>query len=103
MCLGTNIGDRKLNLQKACLGIESAMGRNRPYHYAPRTIDIDIIACENYNSDKDYLTVPHKLYKERAFVLIPLMDLYPDMDLYGDKFDISNLSNINDVVRKENI
>lgn len=81
----------------ACLGIESSIGRERPYRYAPRIIDIDIISYENFTSNTNYLTLPHPLYKERAFVIVPLMDLYPNMELYGDKFDVSNILNVDEV------
>lgn len=70
----------------ACLGIESALGRERPYRYAPRIIDIDIIAYENFTSNEEYLTLPHPRYKERAFVMIPLKDLFSDCIMYGDDF-----------------
>lgn len=67
----------------ACLGIEATIGRVRTFRNAPRVIDIDVLLCEGYDSDSDELTVPHPRMHERAFVLVPLADLYPDGVVYG--------------------
>lgn len=67
----------------ACLGIEASLGRVRTFRNAPRVIDIDVLLCESFESGTDELTVPHPRMKERAFVLVPLRDLYPDGIVYG--------------------
>ncbi len=61
--------------------IEKNLGRERKVHWGPRTVDIDIIFYkkEEYNDQK--LIVPHRYYKERDFVLIPLGDIIDDLDL----------------------
>lgn len=64
-----------------CLGIETKLGRQRPYRFAPRTIDIDIIFYENEIINDENLTLPHPRMEERAFVLVPMMDILP-----GGKF-----------------
>ena len=61
----------------ACLGIEASMGRVRFHKNGPRTIDIDVLIYESYFSDSFELTLPHPRIKERAFVMVPLLDLYP--------------------------
>ena len=61
-----------------CLGIETKLGRQRPYKFAPRTIDIDIIFYENEIINDKNLTLPHPRMKERAFVLVPMMDIFPE-------------------------
>ncbi len=61
----------------ACLGIEASMGRVRLRKNGPRIIDIDILIYESYFSDSFELTLPHPAIKERAFVMVPLFDLYP--------------------------
>mgnify|MGYP001488379066 CR=1 FL=1 len=61
----------------ACLGIEAAMGRVRRVKNGPRIIDIDLLLYESYFSDSFELTLPHPRIKERAFVMIPLLDLFP--------------------------
>ncbi|MBQ5823773.1 MAG: 2-amino-4-hydroxy-6-hydroxymethyldihydropteridine diphosphokinase [Clostridia bacterium] len=61
----------------ACLGIEASMGRIRLRKNGPRIIDIDVLIYESYFSDSFELTLPHPAIKERAFVMVPLLDLYP--------------------------
>ncbi len=60
-----------------CLGIESAMGRFRTRRNEPRIIDLDLILYESFKSESYELTVPHPRILERAFVMAPLLDLYP--------------------------
>jgi 2-amino-4-hydroxy-6-hydroxymethyldihydropteridine diphosphokinase len=67
----------------ACLGIEATVGRVRTFQNAPRVLDVDVLLCEGYESDSEELTVPHPRMRERAFVLVPLADLYPDGIVYG--------------------
>lgn len=60
-----------------CLGIEAAMGRIREEKNGPRIIDLDLILYEGFKSESFELTVPHPRVLERAFVMAPLLDLYP--------------------------
>lgn len=63
--------------------IEHRFGRERPYRNAPRTLDLDILL---YNTDRiatDRLTIPHPRMTERAFVLVPLVEIAPDIALPG--------------------
>ena len=60
-----------------CLGIEAAMGRIRTKRNEPRIIDLDLILYESFRSESYELTVPHPRILERAFVMAPLLDLYP--------------------------
>ena len=60
-----------------CLGIESAMGSFRTRRNEPRIIDLDLILYESFRSESYELTVPHPRILERAFVMAPLLDLYP--------------------------
>lgn len=61
----------------ACLGIEAAIGRERGVKNGPRVIDLDIIIYDGVKSDSFELTLPHPRAAERAFVLCPMLDLYP--------------------------
>ena len=71
----------------ACLGIEAAMGRVRQFKNGPRNVDLDVLLYENETSGTPELTLPHPRMGERAFVLVPLKELYPDGRALG--FDFS--------------
>lgn len=58
-----------------CLGIEAAMGRTRPFFHASRVIDIDLLLYENIKVNQKDLVLPHPRMLERAFVLVPLLDV----------------------------
>jgi len=61
----------------ACLGIEAACGRIRKFKDGPRIIDLDLILYEGVKSESFELTLPHPRALERAFVMLPLADLFP--------------------------
>lgn len=67
----------------ACLGIEAGMGRVREFKNGPRVIDLDLLVVENYKNSSHHITVPHSLIGERDFVLVPLKELYADMNVLG--------------------
>ncbi len=67
----------------ACLGIEAAVGRVRTFRNAPRVIDIDLLLYEGVHSDDPELILPHPRMRERAFVLVPLRQILPNLSL-GD-------------------
>ncbi len=58
--------------------VEAALDRVRDVRWGPRTIDIDVLWIVGYTSDDPELTVPHPRMTERAFVVLPLLDLDPD-------------------------
>ena len=60
---------------QALQAIELAAGRERPYRNAPRTLDLDILLWGDAQLDTPALTVPHPRMHERAFVLLPLVQL----------------------------
>lgn len=70
----------------ACLGIESALGRVRVGYKSPRTVDIDLLLYEGVTMQTGELTLPHPRILYRAFVLVPLRDLYPDCRAPGLDF-----------------
>lgn len=59
----------------ALQNIEQAHGRLRPYHNAPRTLDLDLLLYGDQLIASSTLTVPHPRMTERAFVLVPLLDI----------------------------
>lgn len=66
-------------LLDACLGIEKMHGRERPYVWAPRTLDIDLLWWEGVTMVTPRLTLPHPRLRDRAFALVPLLELAPDL------------------------
>jgi len=63
--------------------IELRHGRERPYRNAPRTLDLDLLLHGETRIDLPHLVVPHPRLHERAFVLVPLADLAPDLEVPG--------------------
>ncbi len=65
--------------------VERALGRDRSreQRWGPRTADIDIIAYDNLTLDDGDLTLPHPRLFERAFVLVPLAEIAPDLVVGG--------------------
>lgn len=66
-------------LLEVCQHIEEELNRVRVIRWGPRTIDVDILFFNNIISEDKHLTIPHPRIKERAFVLIPLMDLNQEL------------------------
>lgn len=60
-------------------GIEAEAGRERPYRNAPRTLDLDLLRYGDWRIDTADLKVPHPRMNERAFVLVPLAEIAPDL------------------------
>ena len=59
--------------------IEASLGRTREVHWGNRTIDIDIIFYDNITMNTERLTIPHKDYRNRDFVLVPLSQIAPHL------------------------
>jgi 2-amino-4-hydroxy-6-hydroxymethyldihydropteridine diphosphokinase len=61
--------------------IESEFGRNRvrEIRRGPRTLDLDILLCGEQVVETERLIIPHPLMSERLFVLVPLLELDPDL------------------------
>jgi 2-amino-4-hydroxy-6-hydroxymethyldihydropteridine diphosphokinase len=61
--------------------VEAALGRTRDVRWGPRTIDIDVLLYDDVQQDDPELTIPHPRLTERAFVLLPLLELDPALVL----------------------
>jgi 2-amino-4-hydroxy-6-hydroxymethyldihydropteridine diphosphokinase len=72
-----------LELLRLCLATEKTLGRTRTEKWGPRTIDIDLLAYHNETIDTPELKLPHPFMLERAFVLIPLLEIAPDLEISG--------------------
>ena len=70
-------------LLQALHGIEQAHGRERPYRNAPRTLDLDLLLYGDEQIASATLTVPHPRMHQRAFVLVPLLELAPAIEIPG--------------------
>ncbi|GAB2828660.1 2-amino-4-hydroxy-6-hydroxymethyldihydropteridine diphosphokinase [Streptomyces daliensis] len=63
--------------------IEEALERTRDEKWGPRTIDVDIVTYQDVVSDDPKLTLPHPHAHERAFVLVPWLDVDPEAVVPG--------------------
>jgi 2-amino-4-hydroxy-6-hydroxymethyldihydropteridine diphosphokinase len=72
-----------LELLDLCLKIEVELGRKREIKWGPRTIDLDILTFNQENIESEKLHVPHPRMLERAFVLIPLVEIDENLRLPG--------------------
>lgn len=66
-----------------CQSIEQELGRRRGVRFGPRTIDLDLLWYDDEEIDTARLTVPHPRMHERAFVLIPLSEIAPELFITG--------------------
>ena len=70
-------------LLKTIQKIEKKLKRSRIYRWGPREIDIDIIYYEDEIVETKELTIPHKEFFKRNFVLIPLNEIEPNLYIYN--------------------
>ena len=61
------------------LALEARFGRQRPYHHAPRTLDLDLLLYGGARIASPQLSVPHPRMWQRAFVLRPLAEIAPHL------------------------
>lgn len=59
--------------------IERRFGRQRPHRHAPRTLDLDLLAWGDRRVASATLVLPHPRMHERAFVLVPLAEIAPEL------------------------
>lgn len=72
---------------KSLLALEAALGRVRSadpaLRYGPRAIDLDLLLFSGVTLNDPLCQIPHPRICERAFVLIPLREIAPDLKIYG--------------------
>jgi 2-amino-4-hydroxy-6-hydroxymethyldihydropteridine diphosphokinase len=68
-------------LLEACHRVEAVLQRERTTRWGPRTIDIDILAFGTGSVDEPDLIIPHPRARGRAFVVLPWLELAPDLVL----------------------
>ncbi len=72
-----------LTLLEALQQIELKQGRVRTVNWGPRTLDLDMLLYGNMSINTEKLTVPHPQMASRSFVLEPLLEIAPDIDIPG--------------------
>ncbi|MDR2092060.1 MAG: 2-amino-4-hydroxy-6-hydroxymethyldihydropteridine diphosphokinase [Azoarcus sp.] len=86
-------------LLDALLAVEAAGGRTRDAALAPRAIDLDLLLHGDTVLQTQTLTLPHPRMHQRAFVLLPLADIAPDLVIPG----IGALAPLLETVRNQRI
>ncbi|MBM0067749.1 2-amino-4-hydroxy-6-hydroxymethyldihydropteridine diphosphokinase [Alkalicoccobacillus gibsonii] len=67
--------------------IENELGRKREIRWGPRTIDLDILLYDQENMKMESLTLPHPRMWQRSFVIIPLLEVAPNLS-----FDVQGVT-----------
>jgi 2-amino-4-hydroxy-6-hydroxymethyldihydropteridine diphosphokinase len=80
-----------IQLLNTVKNVEVRMGREQKVKWGPRKIDIDILSFGQKKLKTQQLEIPHPRIKERNFVLIPFMELAPDLILPGQQSTIEEL------------
>lgn len=96
LCFFTSLSPQ--DLMTLCLDLEQQNGRNRTkntsHRWGPRVLDIDIITYGTLNLEEPNLIVPHPQALQRAFVLLPLQKILPNLQI-GEVFIASALQRLN--------
>lgn len=83
LCLEIETSLSPYELLEKCQEAEQNLKRERLVRWGPRTIDIDILLYDDIICEDEKLIIPHPRIHERAFVLIPLMDLNENLIIKG--------------------
>ncbi len=71
------------DLLRGLLALEAGFGRERSFANAPRVLDLDLLLYDDQVMQTPELTLPHPRMHERGFVLFPLAEIDPDLDIPG--------------------
>jgi 2-amino-4-hydroxy-6-hydroxymethyldihydropteridine diphosphokinase len=81
-CLRVETGHGPEELLDACKAVERVLGRAPGgQRHGPRPIDVDVLLLDDERFDSDRLTLPHPEVTSRRFVLVPLLELDPELTL----------------------
>ena len=82
--------------------IEDGMGRKKAIEKGPRLIDIDIILWENGLYDSEKLSIPHKSWEKRLFVIKPLLEIEKKVSVFSSYItkEIENFSDREQIVKR---
>ncbi len=81
IAVATDLAPR--DLLARCLSVETDMKRVRKERWGPRVIDVDVLIYGDATMNDPDLTLPHPRITERAFVLVPLMEIAPGVEIRG--------------------
>ena len=88
MCLEIETNLDEFQLLEVCGQVEQKLNRERIIRWGPRTIDVDILFFNDIILNNEKLSIPHPRISERAFVLIPLMDLNTNLVIKNKTIDV---------------
>ncbi len=71
------------DLLDACKAVEQALGRVATVRHGPRPIDVDVLLLGSLEYASERLTLPHREVTSRRFVLVPLLELAPELEVPG--------------------
>ncbi len=74
--------------------VEKDLGRQRTLRWGPRTLDLDLLVYDDVVLDRPELTLPHPEMTNRAFVLVPLAEIEPNLRLPGGQTVAEHLANL---------
>ena len=77
----TRLGPEEL--LDACKAVERELGRRPTVRHGPRPIDVDVLLLGDLEHRSERLKLPHEEVTSRRFVLVPLLELAPDLDVPG--------------------
>lgn len=80
IALGIETSNSAMDILKICQSVENELGRVREVRWGPRIIDLDILLYNNDNIEVEDLNVPHPRMFERAFVLVPLLEIAKSLE-----------------------
>jgi 2-amino-4-hydroxy-6-hydroxymethyldihydropteridine diphosphokinase len=83
-CLRVRTEHEPLQLLEACKAVEREVGRvPGGQHHGPRVIDVDVLLLGDLEFRSERLTLPHPEVLSRRFVLMPLLELDPELEIPG--------------------
>jgi 2-amino-4-hydroxy-6-hydroxymethyldihydropteridine diphosphokinase len=85
-----------LQLLEALQGIEHAHHRTRKRHWGERTLDLDLLLYDDLELLTPQLQIPHPRITQRAFVLLPLLEIAPQIVIPGKGLAQDYLSHLKD-------
>ncbi len=81
MVAEANVDISALELLQFTQNIEKKAQRKKTIHWGPRTLDLDILLYNQENIKMDELCIPHPRLSERAFVVVPLHEIHPTINI----------------------